>query len=113
MATEDKYLRGVMFITLNQYLAFLRNQEQSKPEGKRRPVPSIVALAEAIGIHPITLSNIANNNITRFNLDTGAAIIDEMRKRGFPMEATDLITYRPVEFTDDDKESLPLPSSTD
>jgi len=105
MAKEDEPMRGVMYITLNQYLAQLKNRERSKPEEKRRPVPSIVALAESIGIHPITLSNIANNNITRFNLETGAAIIDEMRKRGFPMEAKDLITYLPAEFVDEDTEA--------
>ncbi|MBA3530492.1 MAG: hypothetical protein H0T73_01035 [Ardenticatenales bacterium] len=71
--------------------------EQSRSESQRREVPSIVALAEAVGIHPITMSNIANNHVTRFNLETGAAIIDEMRRRGFPMEAHDLIAYRPAE----------------
>lgn len=104
MEKKDEQPRGVMYITLNQYLAQLKNRERSKPEEKRRQVPSIVALAEAIGIHPITLSNIANNNITRFNLETGAAIINEMRRRGFPMEAADLITYRAAEFVDEDSD---------
>lgn len=85
-----------MYITLKEYLARIETLEQSKPQSQRREVPTIVALAESIGIHPITLSNIANNRVTRFNLDTGAAIIDEMRRRGFPMEGSDLITYRPA-----------------
>jgi hypothetical protein len=105
MANEDKILGGTMYITLNQYLAQLKNRERSKPEEKRREVPSIVALAQAIGIHPITLSNIANNNVTRFNLATGAAIIDEMRRRGFRMEASDLITYRTADIDIGEDES--------
>lgn len=83
-----------MYIMLSAYLDTLKAVERSKPEGERRAVPTIVALAEAIHVHPITLSNIANNRVTRFNLEIGAAIIDEMRRRGFPMEASDLIAYR-------------------
>lgn len=83
-----------MYITLKDYLQRMESLERSKPAELRREVPSIVALAEAIGIHPVTLSNIANNNITRFNLETGAAIIGELRRLGFPMDAGDLIAYR-------------------
>lgn len=86
-----------MYVTLKDYLQKMESLERTKSAGARRVVPSIVGLAEAIGIHPVTLSNIANNNITRFNLETGAAIIDEMRRRGFPMEAADLVAYRPAE----------------
>jgi hypothetical protein len=51
-------------------------------------------LASAVGIHPVTLSNIANNNIKQLNLETGGRIITVMRRFGFPMAVTDLIDYR-------------------
>lgn len=87
--------KGAIYITLKAHLQRLEDLERSKPKEERKSIPSIVALAEAVGIHPVTLSNIANNNIVRFNLETGAAIIDEIRRRGFPMDASDLLAYRP------------------
>ena len=94
-----------MYITLKAFLQKLEDLERSKPESERREIPSIVALAEAIGVHPVTLSNIANNNIVRFNLKTGAAIIDEMRRRGLLMESSDLISYRPALEADNESQA--------
>jgi hypothetical protein len=88
---------GAMYITLKDYLQKMESLERTRPAELRREVPSIVSLAEAVGIHPVTLSNIANNNIIRLNLKTSAAIIDEMRRRGFPMDASDFVSYRPPE----------------
>lgn len=84
-------------VTLKEYLARQKRLERAKPARERRRVPSIVELAEAIDIHPMTLSNIANNNIVRFNLATGAAILEELRRRGFRVEASDLLTYPSAE----------------
>jgi hypothetical protein len=89
--------KGAMYITFKEYLQQMESLEKSRPKEQRRRIPSIVALAEAIGVHPATLSNIANNNVVRFTLETGAAIIDEMRRRGFAMEASDLVGYRPAD----------------
>ncbi len=86
-----------MYVTLKEYLSRMETLERTRPDGQRRSVPSIVELAKAVGIHPITMSDIANNHVIRFNLHTGAAIMDEMRRRGFPMDVSDLLAYRPAE----------------
>ena len=80
-----------MYVALKEYLAQVEALEATRPIEQRRPVPSIVELAKVVGIHPITMSDIANNHVIRFNLNTGAAIIDEMRRRGFSMEVSDLL----------------------
>lgn len=87
---------GVMYVTLKEYLAKLDTLESTKPEGQRRPVPTIVELAQAVGVHPITLNDYANNHIVRFNLKTGAKIIDELRRRGFRADVSDILAYRPA-----------------
>src|SRR5262245_40089108 len=95
---------GTMYITLKTYLDHLEAIEKSKAEHQRRKVPSMEELAKAVGIHPVTLSNIANSNIRQLNLETGGRIITAMRRFGFPMTVTDLIGYRPpdaVEGHDD------------
>ena len=89
--------KGVIFIILKAYLERLEAFERSKPISQRRPVPTMSELAAAIKVHPVTLSNIANNQIRHLNLRTAAAIIDEMRRRGFLMEISDLLAYRPLE----------------
>jgi len=47
-----------MYITLKSYLGYLEARERSKPAGGRRAVPTIDELAEELGIHRVTLSNI-------------------------------------------------------
>lgn len=84
-----------MVITLKLYLNRLELQEKTRPEGQRRDVPSMEQLAAAVGIHPVTLSNIANSNIRQLNLETGSRIITAMRRFGFPMTLTDLLEYQP------------------
>lgn len=83
-----------MYISLRSYLNRLDAIEKSKPEGQRKRVPSMEELAKMVGIHPVTLSNIANSNIRQLNLETGGRIIGAMRSFGFPMSVTDLIEYR-------------------
>jgi hypothetical protein len=86
-----------MYVVLKPYLEGLEARERSKPEGQRRSVPSIGELARELGIHRITLSNIANGRIKQLDLETGGRIITAMHRRGFQMEVTDLIAYRPPE----------------
>jgi hypothetical protein len=85
----------MLYINLNTYLSQLKAIENSKPAGaKRREVPTITELAEAIELHQTSLSRIANNRISHFNLEVGNKIINELRRRGFEMQVTDLLVYR-------------------
>jgi hypothetical protein len=88
-----------MYITLKNYLESLETFERSKPKEQRRGVPSLRELARDVGIHEVTMNNIANNNIRQLNLDTGAHIISALRRRGFNMDVTDFIAYRAPEET--------------
>lgn len=83
-----------MIITLKSYLASLEVEERAKPEGERRPVPSITALATDINIGRVQLQRIAGGGIKHLDLDTGGLIIAAMRRRGFLMKTTDLVDYR-------------------
>jgi hypothetical protein len=86
-----------MYITMKSYLGHLEALERSRPPVSRRAVPTIGELADELGIHRVTLSNIINGNIRQLDLKTGGRIITAMRKRGFEMDVTDLIAYRPPE----------------
>lgn len=83
-----------MFIIFRSYINRIEAIEKSKPETQRRRVPTMEELAQRIGVHPVTLSNIANSNIKQLNLETGGRIIHAMRSYGFSMEIGDLLEYR-------------------
>lgn len=84
-----------MHIVLKSYLESLEETERSKPAGERKRVPSMTELASEVGLHYVTLSKIANNNISQLSLDTGGRIISAVRRFGFDMNAGDLIAYQP------------------
>lgn len=84
-----------MYITLNAYLEGLEATERSKPEGARRSVPTMRELAEVAGISAVSMSRLATGKVNSLNFDTGAAIITEMRRRGFDTEIGDFVAYRP------------------
>lgn len=84
-----------MYVKLSGYLEGLENLERSKPEGQRRDVPSMKELAEAAGIHPVTMSKLVTGKINSLNFGTGAAIIGELRRRGFNTDVADILAYRP------------------
>jgi DNA-binding Xre family transcriptional regulator len=86
-----------MYITLKTYLEQLETFERSRTREQRRHIPSLRELARDVGIHEVTMNNIANNNIRQLNLDTGAQIITALRRRGFDVSVADLIAYRPPE----------------
>ena len=83
-----------MIITLRAYMNRLAAIEKSRPEGARRHVPSMEELAREVGIHPVTLSNIANSNVKQLNLETAGRIIAAMRRAGFNMGVSDLVEFR-------------------
>jgi DNA-binding Xre family transcriptional regulator len=83
-----------MYVTLKTYLERLETFERSKPKDQRSHIPSLRELAKDVGIHEVTMNNIANNNIRQLNLDTGAQIITALRRRGFNFDVSDLLAYR-------------------
>jgi DNA-binding Xre family transcriptional regulator len=87
-------LEGSLYVTLKSYLERLEALERSKPAAQRRHVPGMDELARAVGIHPVTLSKIANSHIRQLNLETGGKIIAALRRYGFAMSVSDLIAYR-------------------
>jgi hypothetical protein len=93
---EQKTIKGgTMHIVLKSYLEHLEEIERARPAGERRRVPSMTELADEVGLHYVTLSKIANNNISQLSLETGGKIISAVRRFGFPMDASDLIAYQP------------------
>ena len=88
---------GSMFVTFGAYLDNLKTQEKLKPPTQRQPVPTLKDLAEAVGVHQVTLTNIATGHIERLSLDVARRVMDEMWRLGFKPEITDFIKYVPPE----------------
>lgn len=88
---------GELFVTFAGRLEQLRSEEKQKPAYERREVPTLKELAIAVGIHPVTLTNIANDNTPMVNKDTVRKILDEMWRRGFHLQLIDFIKYVPPE----------------
>lgn len=84
---------GIMYIRLKPYLEELTLKEAAKPKDKRRPVPTMEEIAKAVGYNPVSMSRLVTGRIKSLNLELGAAIIDEVRAWGFPMQVNDLIGY--------------------
>lgn len=86
---------GTMRVVFNEYLKALESEERTKPIEQRRRVPTIEELAPAVGLHHVTLRNVANSNIKKLDLDTAGKLITLMRKLGFDTVETDVIRYKP------------------
>lgn len=89
MRNKNKGTR--VYVTLPSYLRRLRAEENRKPEEERLDVPTMKTLAEMAGIKPATLSSIVTRRTRSLNLDVAASIIDEMRRRGFNTQITDIL----------------------
>lgn len=83
-----------IYIDLKAYLNNLVVTERLRPESKRREVPSLAELAKVVGMHRISFLRIANNQVSKLDLEKAGAIIKEMRRRGFPMEVGDLLKFQ-------------------
>jgi len=88
-----------MAVVFGKYLKRLEIEENQKPLDQRRRVPSIEEIAGELGIHPVTLRNIANNNIKKLDLETAGKTIILMRRLGFPMQDTDFLRFVELEYT--------------
>jgi hypothetical protein len=95
---EDKHTQGgIMYIRLKPYLEELAIKEEARPEEERRPVPTMEEIARSVKYNPVSMSRLVTGRIKSLNLELGAAIVDELRRRGFPMQVTDLVGYEPPE----------------
>lgn len=88
-----------MYIVFRDYYDRLETTERAKPPGQRRYVPTLGEIADAVGIHEVTLSKLLSGRIRSLNLDTGGKIIQTMRGYGFEMSETDLINFVPSDNT--------------
>lgn len=91
---EKDYLRrGIVLVNLGSYLKELKAIEYFLPENKRLNVPTLAELIQVVGSNKNTMSRLSTGSATTVNVALAAAIIREMRHRGFPMQITDLIDY--------------------
>jgi DNA-binding Xre family transcriptional regulator len=89
-----------MFMQLGAYLERLETLERNRPEEKRRRVPTMRELAEVAGISPVSLSRLTTGKVNSLNFHIGAAILDELNKRGFPAGPADILGYEAPEEAD-------------
>lgn len=90
---------GTLYITLKSHLEHIAAHERSKPLNERRLIPSMDELARMVGIHPVTLSNIANSRIKQLNLVLGGRILTALHHYGFTTTIGDIIAYRSPDAT--------------
>lgn len=86
----DDKKESKVYVSLGSYLANLEAQG-------RMNVPTIRSLAKSIDLHEVTLHNIAKGRSKQLNLETAQRILDEMNRRGFKMDISDLVRYEPPE----------------
>ena len=77
-----------------EYGIIRQRKESAKPKGEQRPVPTLSEIAQDIGLSRNAMSNISTNTLRQLTLKTGGKIIAAVRRRGFPMEVSDLVAYR-------------------
>jgi DNA-binding Xre family transcriptional regulator len=83
-------------VTLNEHLRHLAGIEAVKLPSQQRRVPTLTELAESIGVHRVTVTNLANNRARHLNLDTMNAVLNELRRRGFNSNLSDILQAYPV-----------------
>jgi hypothetical protein len=85
-----------VIITLREHLAQLEAQEAQRPPKHRRHVPTLTELAEAINLSRQGMYNFASGDVKLVNRELLAAIINELRARGFATDVTDLLKAFPA-----------------
>lgn len=86
---------SAVYVRLVPYLQELALIEQTKPLALQRPVPTLGELAKIAGLSKNAMSNLTTGKTRSLNLDLACTIIDEIRRRGFDMDLTDLVAYQP------------------
>lgn len=88
----------MIVVTLRECLTRLEAEESAKPPGQRRHVPTIPELARRVGVSRATLYNLAGGYVEAVNLKTLSAVLSELRRDGFDVKLTDLLTVYPAEL---------------
>jgi DNA-binding Xre family transcriptional regulator len=83
-----------VLINLKPFLSSLELEEKAQQPDQRRAVPTLTELAEIVGMHRTPFYRIANNRVSKLDLDTLAGIIAELRRRGFDVDISDMLVYR-------------------
>ena len=83
-------------MALQDYLVLLEASEIEKPPSQRREVPSLVELATITNMSRQGMYHFSSDEVRRVNLDTLAAVINELRRRGFEVEVGDLLREYPA-----------------
>lgn len=87
-------------VSLREYLIQLEASESIKPPHERRAVPSLPSLAAAAGFTRQGLYNLAGGNIKMLNLEVLSKVMNELRRHGFPVEVSHLLTAYPIPSDD-------------
>lgn len=85
-----------VIITLKEHLAQLEAEESRRPPRDRRQVPTLSELAEAVSISRQGMYNFASGDVRLVNRELLAAIINELRAKGFPTDVSDLLKAYPA-----------------
>lgn len=94
--TSDETIPVELVVTLGSYLSHLKSQELAKVESQRRSVPTIGELADAAGIHRVSMQNMVSGDMKRVNFETLSAVVNELRRRGFDPQVSDLLLIREI-----------------
>ncbi len=84
----------ILYCTLKEYLSNLQASEEKKPLIDRKIVPNLSNINKTAEISYSTISRIANNKTSQLSYETGAKIIEAVRKYGFDMQVHDFISVR-------------------
>lgn len=82
-----------MIVKLKHYLETLEHYEKFRPEGERREVPTLTALADELPITRSQLQRIVGGEARGIQFDVADSIIKALRRRGFPMDVSDLLEF--------------------
>lgn len=86
----------VIQLALEPLLSRLETEELQKPPTQRREVPNIPALAAIAGVHRVTMYNLVKGHVKQVNLELLTAVFNELRRRGFNVQVSDLLTAYPA-----------------
>lgn len=86
-----------MYVTLGPLLERLETIERTRPKEEQRDVPTMKELAAVAGITPVSMSRLVTGKVRSLNFETGAAILDELNRRGFEVGPSDILGYRQPE----------------
>lgn len=83
----------MLVMNFKAYLTRLRADELAKPEGQRKPIPTLTELAKEIDVTRSQLSRFIGGKVSKIDRKMGGALIAAMRRRGFDTKITDLLRY--------------------